>query len=118
MDKSTNKYFNVSVKENYITMDILANELDLYCSTEISKLIIENINKHNKSNIILDIEKVTYMDSSFISRLIDINRKLNTENKKLYLTSVNEDVMAIFNIANLHQMFNIMKSKEEAINSI
>jgi anti-anti-sigma factor len=78
----------------------LEGEFNLYTVRELKEAIFNSIITTDAS-IILDMKKVTYMDSNAIGVLYAAQKKLHDMNKELYVTSMNielADVMRIVGI--------------------
>lgn len=107
-----------SETDNFLVIDIMTSELDMYNYSNLSSTMTNILNNTIKNYVIIDFKKVVYMDSSFISTLVNIQKDLNSNNKKLFLSSVNEEIIQIFKIINLYSFFNIKENKKNAFSSI
>lgn len=83
----------------------------------IVNLINDKINcfldSSEKPNFILDFSLVNYMSSSFLGKIISINKKLKAKNQRFILCGVNNDIMEIFQITKLDKFFTFTKNLEE-----
>lgn len=77
---------------------------------EISKLIDEDVKK-----IIIDLEKVTYLNSLSLGVLISSHAKINRKNGKLILCNIKGALEGIFTITKLYLVLHIVKSLEQAL---
>lgn len=94
---------------------MLEKDITIYNSREIADQMLASIEKGNSKHLIIDTAYVTYMDSSFIGKLIFINKKLSVNDKKIFITSANADLMKIVHLAKLDRVFEICDDVESAI---
>lgn len=79
--------------------------------------ITEQINKGNK-NILVNLSKVEFMDSSGIGGLISILKALPSVQGKLAICHANDQIMKIFILTGLDRAFEIFSNEVEALNSL
>ncbi len=108
---------NIAIDEafNYITVTtkgtISIDNLSQF-DGQIQSLI--KLNKH----IIFDFKDVIHIDSSSIGVLIMYNSKMQKNNKKLYLTEMNQELNQIFTITGLQKTSLVHSNKQDAIASL
>lgn len=73
------------------------------------------INKNNINNIVIDLSKTKYCDSSGLSAILVANRLCKDTNGKFVLSGLQENVMKLIQIAQLDKVLTITPNKEEAI---
>ena len=76
------------------------------------------LDSNDKKFIILDFSKVKYLSSSFLGKIISINKKVKTKEGKLFLVGLNVDIMEVFQITKLEKFFNFQSNIESALDSI
>jgi anti-sigma B factor antagonist len=91
-------------------------EIDLYNAPEIKEKIKEEMNK-NKVNIIINLDKVTYIDSSGIGVLISSLSNLKKVGGGLKLINVYASVRKVFELTKLTSFFDIYDSETDALNA-
>jgi anti-sigma B factor antagonist len=91
-------------------------EIDLYNAPEIKEKIKEEMNK-NKVNIIINLDKVTYIDSSGIGVLISSLSNLKKVGGGLKLINVYASVRKVFELTKLTSFFDIYDSEADALNA-
>lgn len=94
----------------------LEGEIDLYKSPEVRAEIAKFINKKNKS-IIINFQKVTYIDSSGLATMIDAFQKTRTYGGKLGLIALSKAVRSVFEVSRLDKFFPIFEEETSAIAS-
>ncbi len=68
--------------------------------------------------VVLDLTKVSFIDSTGLGILISLMRQLNEKEGILRLTGLQDEVKSIFEITRLYRVFEIYKSVEQAIEEI
>lgn len=89
-------------------------EIDLYNAPEIKDKIKEEMNK-NKVNIIINLDKVSYIDSSGIGVLISSLSNLKKVGGALKLINVYASVRKVFELTKLTSFFDIYDSETDAL---
>lgn len=95
----------------------LTGMLDIYNSGNIEKLVDAYIAR-DFTKFVIDLEKVTYLDSSTISALIHCFQKLNDLNGKLILSNLSGQPREIFEMAKLLDIFQSFPDSSSAIKSL
>lgn len=65
--------------------------------------------------VVIDLSQVEYMDSSGLATLVEAMRNAKQANVELLLCGLHQKVLAIFEIARLHQFFKIVATVDEAV---
>jgi len=92
----------------------LDGEIDLHVSPEVAKSLRKMIeNKPNR--VVVDLTKVTYLDSSGLAVLIEGMQNVQKYGGKFGLAGVQEDVKHVFDIARLDQVFEIYPDVDTAL---
>ncbi|MFG0260423.1 MAG: STAS domain-containing protein [Phycisphaerales bacterium JB041] len=69
------------------------------------------------SRVVIDLSEVEYMDSSGLATLVEAMRNAKQAKAELLLCGLHQKVLAIFEIARLHQFFKIVATVEDAVSS-
>jgi len=59
----------------------------------------------NSDNTVLDLSRVDFIDSSGIGLIVTLNRKLATDDKKLFLTGINKKIQRTFEMNRIYDLF-------------
>ena len=94
----------------------LEGEIDLYKSPEVRSEIGKLIAKKSKG-IIINFQKVSYIDSSGLATMIDAFQKMRANGGKLALVSLAKSVRTVFEVARLDKFFMIYEDETVAVNS-
>ena len=102
-------------KGEVVVLDI-AVEIDLYNAPEI-KDIINKLIEEQRYNVIINLEKVSYIDSSGIGALISSLSNLKKYQGGLKIINVYASVRKVFELTKLTSFFDIFDSEEDALES-
>jgi anti-sigma B factor antagonist len=100
-------------RDGVVILDI-NGEIDLYNAPEI-KEVINGLIADNKSNVVINLEKVSYIDSSGIGALISSLSNLKKYQGGLKIINVFASVRKVFELTKLTSFFEIYDSEDEAL---
>jgi anti-sigma B factor antagonist len=92
----------------------LEGEIDLHVSPEVAETLRTMIAKKPKV-VVVDLAKVTYLDSSGLAVLIEGMQKVQEYGGKFAVAGVQESVQHILEIARLDQVFQIFPDVDSAL---
>ena len=92
----------------------LEGEIDLHVSPRVSAALGAIIGK-KPSRVVVDLAKVTYIDSSGLAVLIEGMQNVEAYGGKFLLAGIQENVKPIFEIARLDQVFLIFPHVDAAL---
>jgi anti-sigma B factor antagonist len=95
----------------------LAGQLDVYNSGDLAK-IVDAFIARGFSKYILDLAKVTYLDSSTISAFITCHQKLNKSEGRFLLANLVGAPLEVFNMAKLHDVLEVKEDMDEAFDDL
>ena len=101
-------------KDNSIVILDVNGEIDLYNAPEIKKSIKEYMDQ-GKNKIIVNLEKVSYIDSSGIGVLISSLSQLKKVGGGLKIINVFDSVKKVFELTKLTSFFDIHPNEDDAI---
>ena len=110
----------VDIKVNTRSLDGKAQaveiqgEIDVYTSPRVKETINELIEKENYQ-LLINLEKVRYIDSTGLVVLIGALKKVREHSGRILLVCTNPQIKKIFNITGLVKIFEIFASEEEAL---
>ncbi len=87
----------------------MGNELTIHELKEL-KSIHKEFEMNDIYNVILDMSKVRYIDSSGIGFLVKLLKYTKRNNGELKLYSLTEEVKSILRLVNLYSFFNIVET--------
>ena len=103
-------------KVNGIAVVAVAGELNMDNSNllrETFKKLLKDLN----DKVLLDLEKLSFMDSSGIATIIELFQDLKKGQGRLCLCCVNKRIIGVFEITKVHKLFSIFESREAALKS-
>ena len=79
-------------------------ELDIYTSPKFKEEVLKSLDT-KQTDILIDGEKLTYVDSTGLGALISILKKLKDNDYKVYLSNIKPNIRKIFSITELDKLF-------------
>lgn len=83
-------------------------EVDIYTSPELKSLIYELIEEKN-IDLVINGEKLEYIDSTGLGVLMGIYKKLQEKNLNIQITNLKPNIYKLFDITGLNKVFNIQR---------
>ena len=102
-------------ENNIIILDI-DGEIDLYNAPMLKDIMKQNI-EAKRYNIIINLERVSYIDSSGIGALISSLSNLKKYQGGLKIINVTGSVKKVFELTKLTSFFEIFEEENDALNS-
>ncbi len=109
--------FTISNKEKHQLVTSNIENLNSVVSTELKSELVVTVKEGNK-NLILDLSKTVYADSSGLSGILLGNRLCRDANGTFVLTGLNEHISKLIEIAQLDRVLNITPTVQEAVDLI
>lgn len=98
------------VQQQEVTVYQVDGEINISTSPDLRKIF----EKHTPKNIVIHLEKVTYIDSSGLATLVEVLKKSKVQGGTLGLSGMSEKVKSLFEITKLDKLFSIYDSPEQA----
>ncbi|MDD2706377.1 MAG: STAS domain-containing protein [Verrucomicrobiae bacterium] len=95
----------------------LDGEVDLYHSPRVREEIGKLISKKNPT-ILINFQKVSYIDSSGLATIIDAFQKMRAYKGRLALAALSKPVLSVFEVARLNQYFQIFENEGAALGAL
>ena len=92
----------------------IEGEVDAEHSVHLKKAIVKAREDYAK-NFILDLSRVSFIDSTGLGVLISLMRYLNEKGGRLKLAGLQEEVRSIFEITRLYKVFDLSPNAEAAL---
>ncbi len=93
---------------------VIKGEIDLYSSPALRKEILETISGEIPV-IIMDMNQVTYMDSSGVATLVEGYKQCNQVKGRFVLSGVQPEVRQVFELTRLDSVFPMYKDRQSAL---
>jgi len=94
----------------------LEGEVDINSSPEIKK-VFDKLISSKTPKIVVNLSKVTYVDSSGLATLVEILKNMRTYGGKLRITDMSPKIKSLFEITKLEKLFEIMLNEEDALST-
>lgn len=108
---SLNTLINIDKKDNLIVI-IPEGDMDIYSSTQFKDLVLDSYNEE-KMDLLINGEKLEYIDSTGLGALIGILKKVKEDDKKIYLSNIKPNIRKLFDITELDKLFIIRSENDE-----
>ena len=89
-------------------------EINISTSPELKK----QFEKQPSKKVVVDLEKVNYIDSSGLATLVEILKKTKMQGGSLALAGMSDKVKSLFEITKLDKLFQITRNQEEAVSKV
>lgn len=105
--------FDQQNNENYTLVNALVEKVDASNAPELKALFLL-LNKNSVNNIVLDLSKSKYCDSSGLSAILIGNRLCKDSGGVFVLAGLQSNVKKLVEISQLHNVLNIVGEAAEA----
>lgn len=89
-------------------------EIDINTAPQFKK-VFDKLIKEKEVKVVINLEKVGYVDSSGLATLVELLKNFRKSSSKLKLVSLSAKVKSLFEITKLEKLFDIMDREEEAV---
>jgi anti-sigma B factor antagonist len=96
---------------------ILEGEVDVYTAPKLKSRLIDFVDE-GKYKIVIDLQKVEFMDSSGLGVLVGGLKRVKSHDGAIALVCTHENILKIFRITGLVKVFPIYSTDEEAVTNI
>lgn len=100
--------------DTYSILSLKIEEIDFVKAPKFSEMITTYLDKVKYPNIILDLDNLYYIDSTGLSSLINISRKIRDNDHEMVVVCTSAKILQLFDIAKLGMFFKIFDSVENA----
>lgn len=105
--------FSIDKHEQFSVIKIDEEKLNSVNAPELkSELVV--LNSKGDTNIILNLENVSFVDSSGLSAILIGNRLCTNDNGSFVISNVQENVLKLIKISQLDSILNITPTQKEA----
>lgn len=109
--------YSITKQDKYTTIKVHDSKFTAKIAPDLKTELVL-LNSIDVKNIIIDLEEVSYCDSSGLSVVLVANRVCKENNGVLVICGVNESVMKLIEISQLTSILNITPTHEEAIDFV
>ena len=91
-------------KSKNIWVVVPEGEIDIYTSPKLKEKLSEAL-EDKKTDILMNCEKLDYVDSTGLGTLISILKKIKDNDNNIYMENVKPNIRKLFNITDLDKVF-------------
>jgi anti-sigma B factor antagonist len=106
--------YSINKEERFCILTLEEDKLDTTLAPKLKSELV-TLNAEGVKNLIMDLSKVKYTDSSGLSAILVGNRVFGDEDGLFVLASPTEHVMKLIKISQLDSVLNIVKTVDEAV---
>ena len=96
-----------------VTVVHVAGEIDVYTAPLLREVLDKQV-AAGRIDLVVDLEKVTFMDSTGLGVLVGRLKLVRGQNGSLRIVSAQERILKVFKITGLDKVFHIYPTVEEA----
>lgn len=111
---------SISAEENGDVLVIYFNDNKILDEAKIQQIhneLNEQLGEVRAGKLLLNFERVTFMSSAMIGKIILLNKKCKAADVKFKLCNISENVMEVFKLMRLNKVLDIQKDEEKALAS-
>jgi anti-sigma B factor antagonist len=101
-------------QKNGLAVCHVEGEIDINTAPDIKKAFDKLIGK-KEPRVVINLAKVTYVDSSGLATLVEILKNMRSYGGKMKLSNMSPKIKSLFEITKLEKLFDIAVSEEDAI---
>ena len=109
--------YSIDKQEKYSILALDEEKLDTLIAPKLKSEFV-TIFQSGTANLILDMSKVKYVDSSGLSAILVANRLAGDEDGFLVLAGITPHVMKLITISKLDNVLNLLPTVKEAVDAI
>jgi anti-sigma B factor antagonist len=95
----------------------LTGRIDLSSSAEVRKILLDELRKSRTPRVILNLEKVKYIDSSGVASLVEGLKASRDIGSRLLLFGLSPIVREVLQLSRLLKIFEIVENEQQALSA-
>lgn len=107
--------FQVS-QNGEVTLVEVEGQLIVGNRQELKQQVLDRLEGGDRK-FVIDFANTGYIDSSGLGVLVSLSKKIREQGGELRLSSLNEDLRTLFELTKLDTLFQISRTREEALSS-
>ena len=100
-----------SFQQDGVSIFQVNGEINISTSPDLKK----HFEKQPSKKVVVDLEKVSYIDSSGLATLVEMLKKMKSQGGSLGLAGMSDKVKSLFEITKLDRLFSIYQNKQDAV---
>jgi anti-sigma B factor antagonist len=102
--------------DNILILDV-EGEINIYNAPRLKELVLD-LNAEGLVKIILNFEKIPYIDSTAIGTFISLKIHMEKQNGHFAFINIGEEIKMVLSITKMIHFFNVYNSEEDAIKKL
>jgi anti-sigma B factor antagonist len=111
----SDKYLKCSNYKDFTLMEIMTSELDLMKSPGVLKLIKNELADLEYPDTILDLNNLSYIDSTGLGILVATKNLMDKNHKEIVISCGSRKILQVFEIAKIDKFFKVFDKREDAV---
>jgi anti-sigma B factor antagonist len=107
---------NIAEQEDVVVITIEEERMDAHNSSDLKEQMLQLFDE-GKCNIVIDLSKVRFIDSSGLGALVSGFKNASAREGSLKLCSLQPQVRSMFELTRLHRVFEIFNNLDEVLKS-
>lgn len=103
-------------KQDDITVIDVEGQLIVGNRQELKQKVLQELESGGRK-FLIDFSQTGYIDSSGLGVLVSLSKKIREQGGELRLANLNEDLRTLFELTKLDTLFQISRSREDALTS-
>jgi anti-sigma B factor antagonist len=99
---------------NATILDVVG-DIDLYNSPEVRKAVLEAVRAPGAERVVMNLQKVRYIDSSGVASLVEGLKTSRVQNVKFVLLGLSPAAREVLELSRLIKVFDVADSEEQAL---
>ncbi len=91
------------------TIAYLFGELDHHSADQVKNDLDEIIRRYKKSNLILDLKNLSFMDSSGLGVILGRYKRLKKTGSRMYIKNANRQIEKVFDVSGIYKIIKKLK---------
>ena len=108
--------FKYEIEDGVLVVEVLDKRATIEISSALKDELLKRLD-HEVCNVVIDLQNVEFVDSTFLGALVAGLKKATMKNGDLRISGLQEPVRAMFELTRLYKIFDIFNTQEEAIKS-
>ena len=106
---------NEKIIKNDVVIFRIKGDIDAYSSPSLKDKIVKEIESGTKK-LVLNLTNVDYIDSAGLGVLVALLKRIKKEQGVLRIAGLKPNILKIFQLTRLNQIFDIFNTEEQAAN--
>ena len=99
---------------NFTTTQVL-DEVNVQ---QLGRELMELVDKHYLVKIVINFEKVKFLSSAVLGKLISLSKRISAEKGRLAFCHIRPEILQVFQITRLDKLIPILDKEDEAVRQV